>query len=68
MTRRLRTMSSLCSAYTSSSLFPFWRLDANGGEDSYLYLSFFIFFLQCVMDLSSTCDGRVDKNLFMCGL
>jgi hypothetical protein len=48
--------------------FPFWRLDANGGEDSYLYLSFFIFFLQCVMDLSSTCDGRVDKNLFMCDL
>jgi hypothetical protein len=24
------------------------------------------YFLQCVMDMSSTCVGRVDKNLFIC--
>jgi hypothetical protein len=40
--------------------FPFLVLDANGGEDSYLY---HFSFPQCVMNLCSTCVGRVDKNL-----
>jgi hypothetical protein len=38
---RRRMMSSWHDAHTSLSLFPFWCLDANGGEDT---LSFFIIF------------------------
>jgi hypothetical protein len=44
-------MSSLRGACTSLSLFPFWCLDAKGGEDSYLYLSFFIVFLSVCNEL-----------------
>jgi hypothetical protein len=44
-------MSSPRGACTSSSLFPFWCLDDKEGEDSYLYLSFFIVF-------PSVCNGH----------
>jgi hypothetical protein len=46
------TTSSPHGTCTSLSLFPFRCLDANEGEDSYLYLSFFIVFL-------SVCNGFV---------
>jgi hypothetical protein len=39
------------------------------GEKIVIYIYHFSsYFLQCVMDLCSTCDGRVDNNLFICGL
>jgi hypothetical protein len=57
-------MSSWRGVCTSLSLFPFWRLDANGGEDSYLYhFSSYFSFAQCVMDMCSTCDGYDGQEL-----
>jgi hypothetical protein len=47
--RRPRMMSSWHEVCTSLSLFPFWCLDANGGEDSYLYHFF----------TSFVCNGHV---------
>jgi hypothetical protein len=48
---------------TSLSLFPFWCLDANGEEDSYLYR---FSSLSSVLVMSCTCGGRgIDKN-FLC--
>jgi hypothetical protein len=47
----------------SSSLFPFWCLDTNRGEDSYLY---HFSSLSSVLVMSCTCGGRgMDKN-FLC--
>jgi hypothetical protein len=60
-TRRRRTMSSPHGACTSSSPFPFWCLDSNGGEDSYPYH----FSFQCVMDLSSMCGARGGQEPFL---
>jgi hypothetical protein len=45
-------MSSWRGADTSSNIFPFWCLDANGGEDSHLY-HFSSYFLSMV------CNGHV---------
>jgi hypothetical protein len=58
-------MSSLCGACTSLSLFPFWCLDAKGEKIVIYIYHFSSYFFQCVMNLCSTCHGRVDKNLFM---
>jgi hypothetical protein len=52
MMRRRRMTSSWRDACTSVSLFTFWCLDTNRGEDSYLYHFHRIF-------ISSVCNGHV---------
>jgi hypothetical protein len=56
-------MSSWRGNFPSSSIFPFWCLDANRGEGSYLYR---FSSLSSVLVMSCTCGGRgMDKN-FLC--
>jgi hypothetical protein len=54
---------------TEDDVFSLFGVLMPTGEKIVIYIyRFSSYFFQCLMDLCSTCDSRVDKNLFMYGL
>jgi hypothetical protein len=56
-------MSSWSGPFPFFGSFPRFGVLTPNGEKIVISISFY--FIQCVMVLSCTCVGRMDKNLFM---